>query len=273
MSQDNPQISTTPPLPGLQFVQDLNKALQTLATNFSGATDPAATAWPYSTWADTGTGTLKRRNAANSAWAIEGRLLRSHLPIFALADVPAQDIGPIYIIDEGPAEWGGSEYVPYLVPASETVPGLITIATADMAEAMVNDTAALTPAKLADAFTGNQSAQVSGYQILPGGLIRQWGTSTLSPVGAFNSQSVGGVTWYTHFYVITLPIAYTASHYSVVATIAGRSFNNQGPEILSQVNTNKNTTGSSASLTEFTLSITTPGTGWTPFIHWMSVGK
>lgn len=74
MSQDNPQISTTPPLPGLQLVQDLNKALQTLATDFSGATDPAAMAWPYSTWADTGTGTLKRRNAANSAWMIERNL-------------------------------------------------------------------------------------------------------------------------------------------------------------------------------------------------------
>lgn len=74
MSQDNPQITTTPPLPGLQLVQDLNKALQTLATDFSGATDPAAMAWPYSTWADTGTGTLKRRNAANSAWMIERNL-------------------------------------------------------------------------------------------------------------------------------------------------------------------------------------------------------
>lgn len=110
MSQDNPQISTTPPLPGLQLVQDLNKALQTLGTDFSGATDPAAMAWPYSTWADTGTGTFKRRNAANSAWVIEGRLLRAHLPMFAQADVPTQDIGPIYIIGEGPAEWAMAAY-------------------------------------------------------------------------------------------------------------------------------------------------------------------
>lgn len=110
MTQEAVQITTTPPLPGLQLVQDLNKALQTLATDFSGATDPAAMAWPYSTWADTGTGTLKRRNAANSAWVIEGRLLRAHLPMYALADVPTLDIGPIYIIGKGPAEWVVSEY-------------------------------------------------------------------------------------------------------------------------------------------------------------------
>lgn len=110
MTQEAVQITTTPPLPGLQLVQDMNKALQTLATDFSGATDPAAMAWPYSTWADTSTGTLKRRNAANSAWVIEGRLLRAHLPMYAQADVPALDIGPIYIIGKGPAEWAGSAY-------------------------------------------------------------------------------------------------------------------------------------------------------------------
>ncbi len=112
MTQEAVQITTTPPLPGLQLVQDLNKALQTLATDFSGATDPAAMAWPYSTWADTGTGTLKRRNAANSAWVIEGRLLRAHLPVYAAGEVPTTDQGAIYVIGKGPMEWssGASTY-------------------------------------------------------------------------------------------------------------------------------------------------------------------
>lgn len=110
MTQEAVQITTTPPLPGLQLVQDMNKALETIATDFAGSTDPAAMAWAYSTWADTGTGTFKRRNAANSAWAIEGRLLRAHLPMYAQVDVPALDIGPIYIIGKGPAEWVASEY-------------------------------------------------------------------------------------------------------------------------------------------------------------------
>lgn len=110
MTQEAVQITTTPPLPGLQLVQDMNKALETIATDFAGSTDPAAMAWPYSTWADTGTGSIKRRNAANSAWVIEGRLLRAHLPMYAPADVPALDIGPIYIIGKGPAEWDTSAY-------------------------------------------------------------------------------------------------------------------------------------------------------------------
>lgn len=110
MTQEAVQITTTPPLPGLQLVQDMNKALETIATDFAGSADPAAMAWAYSTWADTGTGTLKRRNSANSAWVIEGRLLRAHLPMYAQADVPTQDIGPIYIIGEGPAEWAMAAY-------------------------------------------------------------------------------------------------------------------------------------------------------------------
>lgn len=68
-------ISQTPPLPGLQLVQQANAAIATVATDFAGGTDPAALAGPYMTWADTGTGTLWRRNAAGSAWVAVGRVL------------------------------------------------------------------------------------------------------------------------------------------------------------------------------------------------------
>lgn len=46
---------------------DINAALQALATNNSGATQPATT-FAYQWWADTTSGILKQRNAANSAW-------------------------------------------------------------------------------------------------------------------------------------------------------------------------------------------------------------
>ena len=128
MTQEAVQITTTPPLPGLQLVQDMNKALETIATDFAGSTDPAAMAWAYSTWADTGTGTLKRRNTANSAWVIEGRLFRSHLPMYAQADVPALDIGPIYIIGQGPAEWVTSQYK-VLVPDFPSIADLQLLGT------------------------------------------------------------------------------------------------------------------------------------------------
>lgn len=74
MAQSEIQVTTTPPLPGTQLVQEINDALETIATDFSGAIDPAANAFAYSLWADTGTGDLKRRNAANSAWTTIGRI-------------------------------------------------------------------------------------------------------------------------------------------------------------------------------------------------------
>jgi hypothetical protein len=68
-------VSTTPPLPGTVLVQQINDAFEAVATQFSGAVDPAAYAGPYMLWADTNTGNVKRRNAANSAWDIVGRIV------------------------------------------------------------------------------------------------------------------------------------------------------------------------------------------------------
>jgi hypothetical protein len=46
---------------------DINAAIQALASQNSGATEPA-TRYPYMVWADTTAGKIKIRNAANSAW-------------------------------------------------------------------------------------------------------------------------------------------------------------------------------------------------------------
>lgn len=63
-----------------------------------------------------------------------------------------------------------------LVPASESIQGLIQLATTGEAQALLNDAKAMTPAKLAAAFGGgNQLLTASGYQKLPSGLIIQWG--------------------------------------------------------------------------------------------------
>ncbi len=48
---------------------DLNSALQALATISSGAAAPSTT-YAHQWWADTTTGTLKRRNAANGGWIV-----------------------------------------------------------------------------------------------------------------------------------------------------------------------------------------------------------
>lgn len=82
--------------PGLEVVQDVNKALDTIATDFAGASDPAALAGPFMTWADTGNMLLKRRNAAGTAWVTVGALL------LAASDIPwySQPIGfPIGLLD------------------------------------------------------------------------------------------------------------------------------------------------------------------------------
>lgn len=60
--------------PGIAVVQDVNKALATIATDFAGPDDPAALAGPYMTWADTANGLLKRRSESNTAWVTEFRL-------------------------------------------------------------------------------------------------------------------------------------------------------------------------------------------------------
>ena len=46
---------------------DLNNALAAIVSNNSNATSPATT-YSFQFWADTTTGQLKIRNAANSAW-------------------------------------------------------------------------------------------------------------------------------------------------------------------------------------------------------------
>lgn len=109
--QANPKLSTTPPLPGVVAVPALNDALQTIATDFSGDTDPAALAWPFSKWADTSTGLLKRRNAAGTEWVVEGSLFRRALNIIPSDQIPTSDIGLISTPSQGMMEWDGSRYV------------------------------------------------------------------------------------------------------------------------------------------------------------------
>lgn len=82
MTQEAIELRTTGgAYPGLEVVQDVNKALSTIATDFAGPDDPAALAGPYMTWADTGNMLLKRRNEAGTAWVVERRLFVT--PLYA----------------------------------------------------------------------------------------------------------------------------------------------------------------------------------------------
>ena len=63
---------------GAAFRADANNALAALVSNNSGATAPATT-FAFQWWADTTTGLLKIRNAANSAWVTVGTLADANL--------------------------------------------------------------------------------------------------------------------------------------------------------------------------------------------------
>jgi hypothetical protein len=69
---------------GLAFRQDLNNALAAIVSQNSGASEPSTT-YAYQWWADTTTGLLKLRNAANSAWITIGTLASANLGLLSLA--------------------------------------------------------------------------------------------------------------------------------------------------------------------------------------------
>jgi hypothetical protein len=66
------------------FRQETNESLQALASLSSGATAPATT-YSYMWWADTATGILKQRNAANDGWINKGNIADVNWGFAALA--------------------------------------------------------------------------------------------------------------------------------------------------------------------------------------------
>lgn len=69
---------------GANFRSDLNNALLAIVSQNSGASEPA-TMYGYQWWADTTSGNLKLRNAANSAWITVGSLSLTNLGLASLA--------------------------------------------------------------------------------------------------------------------------------------------------------------------------------------------
>ena len=65
---------------GVAVRADINLALKALASQSSGASAPSPT-FPAQMWADTGTGRLKQRDAANSIWVDKGPLDGAMAPL------------------------------------------------------------------------------------------------------------------------------------------------------------------------------------------------
>jgi hypothetical protein len=69
---------------GAAFRSDLNNGLAAIVSQNSGAAQPSTT-YAYQWWADTTTGLLKLRNAANNAWITIGTLADANLGLAPLA--------------------------------------------------------------------------------------------------------------------------------------------------------------------------------------------
>jgi hypothetical protein len=68
---------------GAAFRSDLNNGLAAIVSQNSGAAQPSTT-YAYQWWADTTTGLLKIRNAANNAWITVGSLADANLGLLSL---------------------------------------------------------------------------------------------------------------------------------------------------------------------------------------------
>ncbi|HHP0437123.1 TPA: hypothetical protein REW08_004247 [Klebsiella pneumoniae] len=92
-------------------------------------------------------------------------------------------------------------------------------------------------------------------------------------VGAYNPQTVGGITYYTHYYKVSLPAALPNGIITAIASISGDRFGNQTPGYNTDIKISRDKEdGSWLSTTYLTVSVKTPQTGWVPYFHIRVVG-
>lgn len=93
------------------------------------------------------------------------------------------------------------------------------------------------------------------------------------PVGAYNPQTVGGITYYAHYYRLPLPMALPNGIITAIASISGDRFGNQNPGYNADVKTCRDKDDGTGLLTTYlTVIVKTPQTGWTPYFHIRVVG-
>ncbi|SBW70248.1 Tail fiber protein [Klebsiella pneumoniae] len=122
------------------------------------------------------------------------------------------------------------------------------------------------------AFGMSRNGQTA-WDILPNGMIRQAGTVTLTPVGNFNEQVLGGVTYYTHYYRVNFPRQFPNAQIATLATLASYRFSTQASMAGKSLATHRDTdSGTGVSRTRFTVAYTTPNLGEIPTLHFESIG-
>lgn len=92
-------------------------------------------------------------------------------------------------------------------------------------------------------------------------------------VGAFNPQTVGGITYYTHFYKFNLPQSMPNGILVALITLVGDRFGNQNPGYNADVKVSRDKDDGSGLLTSYlTVSVKSPQTGWFPYFNIRVVG-
>ncbi|MCO1358820.1 hypothetical protein L0Y97_07835 [Burkholderia multivorans] len=95
-----------------------------------------------------------------------------------------------------------------------------------------------------------------------------------APVGNYNQQTIGGQPWYTHYYKVGLPNSYPQGVFGATANLVGGTFNGQTAEIPAFLRVRRDIEDGSVKSKDFvTVALTTPVTGWGPFIHVWVWGK
>ncbi len=179
---------------------DINNALGAAVTCSSGATAPTTT-FAYQWWADTGTDTLKQRNAANSAW-ISILTLSTGAP--ADADIPTVSASQAEM--EAGTEAALRSMSPLRVKQAITANASTpTVASTAEAQAGTNNTNMITPLRMREGFNASGSAPVYA--------CRAWvnfnGTGTVAIRASGNVSSVtdNGTGDYTVNFTTALPDA------------------------------------------------------------------
>lgn len=114
----------------------------------------------------------------------------------------------------------------------------------------------------------------NGIQYLPGGIVIQWGIWQLTTVGNYNAESIGGITWYTHYAKPLYTIAFPNMALVNFMGLAGSTFEGQSNEYNTFVRSNMSagSDGKAGSRTNACVSVTSRILGYTPTVHWLAIG-
>jgi hypothetical protein len=173
---------------GAAFRSDLNNALSAIVSQNSGSAQPSTT-FAYQLWADTTTGLLKIRNAANNAWVTVGDLATTNLGLAALASptFTGTVTAPTFTATTASTIPLGSATSPTLYFTGDSNTGIYSPG-ADQFAIATGGSVRISIASGDTTFSGNVLLSGTGYLDLPAGTTAQRPGSANSGMIRYNSD-------------------------------------------------------------------------------------